>query len=297
MTSLLGTILNQSTYAVTMAGGYLYYSGYSTVTYKYNPSASWTLTSANNTTCTVGTPSNPCIAAQTWGKYQYYSGLGSDGQRYLATSNERQTAAGGNISWINPTNNSTSTYRNGPPAITRYSPRDFARLHSGAAFAYSSNADTGSFGCTNTVGQVFIFTVASQSVTATYTPVAGSGNQGKVVETRDGYLLGLIQNYPSTGQYTVYKVNESTGAQVSWSPETLSGSPFGSVSSYDQQLLLGPDGAIWLYDAKNIWRINSGTGAVSIYASLSGVTRLAFLGNDLYAVAGSNLYWIPSAAQ
>ena len=78
-TSILGRITNQSTYAVTPVGSYVYISGYTATTYRWTPSLPWTLNSSNGTSCNSGSPTNPCLALQALGKYHYYGTVANDG--------------------------------------------------------------------------------------------------------------------------------------------------------------------------------------------------------------------------
>lgn len=278
-TTKVGQMMTQSTYAVTAAADAVYLSGYPSTTYKWTPASPWTLTTSNNTACAVGTPSNPCIMVTDWGKYHYYSGPGSDGRLYVASSYERDDRAGGDIGWVNPSDNST-----GSLALSCDAPESFVSLDGGARFAYSSSAENGYFGCTNTVGKLAVFDVSSQTIAHEWTPVAGAVNQGKVVGTADGDVLGIVKDFPAAGSYTVYKVNPSTGTHAAWSPKQVSGTAFGTSSASDRRLVLGPDGEVWFWDATHIKRVSPVTGTVSDYSSIVGVSYMEFVGRVLYFV-------------
>lgn len=282
-TSVLGRITNQSTYAVTPIGSYVYLSGYSSTTYRWTPSLPWNLTSSNGTSCNTSSPTNPCLALQALGKYHYYSLAANNGLLYVGVDYARGSRSGGDLAWINPSNNSTGSY-----AFTCDSPKGLALLADGKTIAYSSESENGSFGCTNTQGKVFIFDTETNTLTRTLAPVSGSSSQGKVIGTKDGGILGVIKDYPSTNSYTLYKV-DANGTHASWSPMVVNGNIFSSASAVDQNLVISNDGTVYAWNSSGIVSINPANGSTSLYASVSGVTYIEMSGQDLYIATGANL--------
>lgn len=276
-----GRMVTQSTYAITTVGNVVYFSGYPNTTYKWSPGAAWTLTNSNNTACSAGTPSNPCVAFSGWGKHHLYSGAGSDGLLYVASSYQREDRAGGDIGWI------ASNGTTGSVEFPCDEPASFAPLSNGSTFAYSSSADGGYFGCSNTVGKLLIFDVSTKTVTHEWTPVAGSGSQGRVVGALDGDVLGLVTAFPTAGKYTLYKINPTTGVHAAWSPKEIVGVVFGASSSYNQRLTLGPDGQVWFWDSAHLKRVDPATGTVSVCAGgIPGIGYSEYVGSSLYFVTG-----------
>jgi hypothetical protein len=264
----------QSTYAITPLGQYVYISGYTSNTLRYTPALPWKDT---GTFCNVSSPSNPCTAFQGMGKYHYYSVAASNGQLYIASTYKRGARAGGDIGWINPI-----TSKTGSVALSCDSPSGFALLSDGTTLAYASEADGGSFGCTNTVGKLFLFDTKTNKVTNSFTPIAGSAEQGAVIGTNDGGILGIAKDFPSTGLYTMYKV-DANGTHASWSPVELRGNIFGGSGQADRALVKAPDGMVYTWDSVGVVQINPNDGTVNPYVSSpSYITAMEFVGNDLY---------------
>lgn len=280
---ILGLIGGQSVSAITPLGKHVYFSGYTSSTYRYTPSLPWTLKGSNSTTCTTASPTNPCFAFGGMGKYHYYGLAGTDGLLYVASDYARAGRTGGDIGWYTP-----ETGKTGVLAFTCDSPAGFALLTGGTTIAYSSNSENGSFGCTNTVGKVFLFNTTTHTVTATLTPISGSDSQGKVIGTKDGGIFGVIKDFPTTGHYTLYKVDQ-TGKHASWSPIDVTGNIFGNTSKSDQNLLLSNDGMIHTWDSNGLLKINPNDGTRTTYASVSGISHIEFVGKDLYIATGATL--------
>ncbi len=273
----------QSTYAATLAGQYVYFSGYTANTYRYTPTLPWSITGAG-TACNTSSPSNPCLAFQGMGKYHYYSKTATNGNLYIASDYKRGSRGGGDIGWINPNTGATGSY-----AITCDAPAGFALLSDGVNLAYSGSGEAGSFGCTNTVGKVFIFNTNTNTLTTSFTAVPGSDNQGTIIDTNDGGIFGIIKNYPNTGSYTMYKV-DANGNHASWSPKVSTGAIFGSTNGADQFLVKSRDGIIYTVgDNNEVIKINPADGSRTSYTTASSwITTMEFVGDDLYMAVGSN---------
>ncbi len=274
----------QSTYAITPFGQYVYLSGYTANTFRYNPVSPWTVMGASTQTmCNASSPSNPCVAFQGMGKYHYYSAGASNGQFYIASTYKRGGRAGGDIGWINTTNWSTNSY-----AFNCDSPSGFALLSDGSTLAYASEADGGAFGCTNTVGKLFLFDTKTNTVTNSFTPVTGSPEQGAIIGTKDGGILGIAKDFPSAGRYTLYKIDKN-GTHASWSPTVITGNIFGGSGQADRALIIAKDGMVYTWDSAGVVRINPTDGTVVPYLSSSSyITAMEFVGEDLYMAVGSN---------
>ncbi len=275
----------QSTYAATPVGQYLYLSGYTANTYRYNTSLPWTVMgSSTQTFCNVSSPSNPCVAFAGMGKYHYYTKVASNGNLYIASDYKRGNRGGGDIGWINPTSGATSYH-----ALTCDAPSGFALLSDGKTIAYAGSGEAGSFGCTNTVGKVYIFDTNTHTVTNSFSPVANSDSQGTIIDTNDGGILGIVKGYPAFGQYTMYKVDAS-GTHASWSPMVVTGTIFGSTNGADQFMIKARDGMIYTTGNTNeLIKINPSDGTrTSVTTASSYITAMEFVGDDLYMAVGSN---------
>lgn len=282
-TNVLGRT-SQSTYAITPIGQYVYLSGYTANTFRYTPALPWTLTGSNQTTCSVGSPSNPCLAFQGMGKYHYYTKAAANGKLYISSDYKRGSRGGGDIGWIDPATGSTGSY-----AFTCDAPAGFALLSDDTTLAYSGSGEDGSFGCTNTVGKVYMFDTTTHTVKTSFVPVAGADDQGVIIGTNDGGILGVAQSFPSAGQYTMYKV-DANGNHASWSPMVVTGNIFGSTAGSDQFLIKARNGMIYtIGDNNEVIQINPNDGSrTSFVTASSWITAMEFVGEDLYMAVGSN---------
>lgn len=273
----------QSTYAVNPAGQYVYLSGYTANTYRYTPALPWSITRAG-TSCNSSSPSNPCLAFQGMGKYHYYTKVATNGNLYIASDYKRGNRGGGDIGWINPSTGATNSY-----AFTCDAPSGFALLSDRTTLAYAGSGEAGSFGCTNTVGKVYIFDTNTHTATKSFTPVAGSDSQGTIIDTNDGGIFGVVKSYPTAGQYTMYKV-DANGTHASWSPMVVTGTIFGSTNGADQFMIKSRDGMIYTTgNNSEVIKINPTDGSrTSVVTASSYVTTMEFVGDDLYMAVGSN---------
>ena len=288
--SSLGTLgTSQSLYALTPLGQYVYLSGYTANTFRWSPNSSWDFTADTVTSCNNSNPSNPCLALQGLGKYHFYSTVASDGLLYLASDYDRGSRAGGDIAWINPANNSSGSVQ-----LTCDSPTGFALLSDSKTIAYSGDAEGGSFGCTNNIGTLFLFDTTIHQIKSSLKPIDNADNQGNIVATKDGGILGVLKDFPASGKYTMYKIDQN-GNHASWSPTTINGNIFGSSGKPDRHMALGSDGMIYTWDSAGVVQINPTDGSVSSYAKLSGITYLEFAGNDMYIAVGTQLKRIKDA--
>lgn len=300
----VGTISTQSTYAVLWDGTHWYLSGYPSNTYRYDPTLPWTL-SADTTlsNCTEASPVNPCLAKVGWGKYHNFSGVGSDGRIYVASNYDRQSRAGGDIGWYKSSDNSTGEL--GTAEMTCWLPDDFVSMNAaGTEFAYSGKAESGvgAFGCAETVGKIYIFDVATQAITATLTPIAGSVSPGKLLALASGRILGFVQNYPTAADYTIYSINPATDT-LDWTVTGV-GNLFNDVLTPDCRPVLGADGYAYFYIGNNLTRLHPATGAIeTAYADSTAHGGMSLVtgpfGSAMYLWGSTHLYrinlWRPAA--
>lgn len=280
---IAGEISGQSLYDIVPAGQYVYLLGYTAITYRWDPNSAWTLSGSIGTSCNSGSPTNPCVALQGLGKYHYYGVLANNGLVYVASDYVRGSRAGGDLAWINPSSGSVGSH-----AFNCDAPTGIALLSDGVTIAYSGDEDAGSFGCTSTEGKLYLFNTNNNTVTSTLTPIPGAGDQGKVIGTKDGGILGVLKDYPSNNKYTVYKIDQS-GKHASWSPTTINGNIFGSVGKPDQKLILSNDDMVYTWNSSGVLKINPDDGTSAQYVSLSGISYIEFAGEDLYISTGSSL--------
>jgi len=233
------------------------------------------------------------MAVQAWGKYHYYPSSGRDGLFYVASAYDRQGGVGGEIGWYNPLTNERGSYRVGPPSIQCFRPHDFIPLTSPSQgqtekFAYSGGIQGGGAdNCAETQGRLFIFDSASKSITADFPMLPGAKTAGKLIDNRDGTIIGVLREFPMAGKYTVYKMRIGTG-EVLWKKDFT-----GSVNP-EYKAVRGIDGFIYFPLKRSIVKLNpsdgvSITGSDSLPITSPEITQLLFMGRDLWFSSGADL--------
>ncbi|MCE5308744.1 MAG: hypothetical protein LLG20_13985 [Acidobacteriales bacterium] len=285
-----GAIPRQSTYAVVSDGTYWYFDGYDSTTFRYDPRNTWTVTGGTPATaCKGANPTNPCLAMALGGTRHYYSAIGNDDRLYTAGAWERDRI-GGDISWYNPADHSTGTYRSGPPSLECFTPYALIPISGGTTLLYSGGAQSGSYGCAETVGKIFAFDVASHSVARSYT-VDGVTSHGKLVLLQNGHVMGLIKGTESS--YTLVSFDPATGKK-DWIA-SRPGNLFNGAAYYDSNPVLGPDGYVYYYSGNNLVKASPSDGSVTtVYADTTSHAGMSVAsgpwGKALYFWGSTNLY-------
>jgi hypothetical protein len=252
-----------SLYDALFDGNMIYLSGYPDATLQYDTNLAWILTAMT----TNQALSNPSLISARFGKYHYYTTLGSDGFVYIGAHHERDST-GGEIGWYDPINRTNGSLR---APFLNDDVRDVKPALGGTKLVYSSTS-------TN----LFVFDVATKSIERTIVPLPGI-NMDKVVEVAPGIMFGATAS-------NIFKVNITNGSILY--TNTISGVAFGStISSYDHRLVLGPDGCVWMFIGNTIYRINPTDGSLTKLVDIPAKSLLLKDG-DLYLFGGTNLYRI-----
>lgn len=249
-----------SLYDMLKSGTTVWLSGYAANTLTYSTGAAWTLNGSTD----INSPAiNPHSLGTGFGKYHYYSALGSDGNLYVGAHHER-SSTGGELGWYPVTSGARGSERT---AFLNDDVADLLSIQAGAKLAYAS-----------TSSNLFIFDVATRTITNTFQPLTNA-SPGKLIETDNGSLLGasgttLYLMNPTTGALTL---STNVGAQV-----------FGGVRSYDRRLVKGPDSCGWLYIGNVLSRVNPTN--LTVTPILTNTARnLVFQGGDIYLYGTTNL--------
>lgn len=263
-----------SLYDTTFDGNVIYLSGYPDATLQYDTNLAWTLT----TSTTNQALSNPSLISARFGKYHYYTTLGSDGFFYIGAHHERDST-GGELGWYDPINRTKGSLRT---PFLNDDVRDLKPALGGTKLVYSSNS-----------GNLFVFDVASKQIDRIITPLPGIGPLDKVVEVAPGIIFGAAGS-------NVFKVNITNGFVIYSS--TLPGVAFSSPSTqaYDHRLTFGLDGYMWMFiyanNTNTLYRINPSDGSYTKIVTNSlttyGNNSVMFNGGDLYLYGGTNIYRI-----
>ena len=262
-----------SLYDTTFDGNVIYLSGYPDATLQYDTNLAWTLT----TSTTNQALSNPFLTSARFGKYHYYTTLGSDGFFYIGAHHERDST-GGELGWYDPINRTKGSLRT---PFLNDDVRDLKPALGGTKLVYSS-----------TTTNLFVFDVATKSIERTIVPLPGI-NMDKVVEVAPGIMFGATAS-------NIFNVNITNGSILY--TKTISGVAFGSsgIKYPDHRLVNGPDGYVWMFVHKTpnnvLYRINPSDGSYIQILTNSlatyGDNSVMFNGGDLYLYGGANLYRI-----
>jgi hypothetical protein len=308
-TTRAGWLGAQSTYNVSLNGNYVMFGGYASSIYKWTPASTWTWSTTAETTCSAGSPSNPCKSVTGFAHYNYYSALGSDGLTYYGSKSERDRDNGGYIGWVNPATNAYDSWRCntgddtscavGTAGLKCHAAQSIAMSPDGSTVWYSSNASTGQpsepdpakrDGCNfDLYGALVKFDTTTKQSVGTYYPNPNMwGTTGKLVAMPDGGVLGIIKDTTSR----VYRIGPDGTLRYN---VTLAFSPFNG-SSYDYRPALGGDGYVYLMSGTTLYKINPADGAAtSVKTGMSSsITGLYRVDGDkawtLYSEGGTALY-------
>ncbi len=252
----------RSLYDAVFVGPIIYISGYTAITMKYDPSKPWTLSAS--TLDPKSTSVNPYIFYGQYGKYHYYSTLGSDGMLYIATHHERGSV-GGEIAWYNLSSGASASLRE---PFLDYDVSDLKSALNGTKIVYSSSKD-----------KLFIFDVATKRIEREITPIPGNMEIDKIFETEPGIIFGIYDT-------KYFKANIQTGEIIYI--KDLGGRAFPGIPAYDRRLVKGPDGYAWLFIDDKLSRINPVDGTIQKIMT-APVSSFIFNGNDLYFYGGTTI--------
>jgi hypothetical protein len=263
-----------SVYDAIFDGNMIFLSGYPDATLQYNTNLTWTLTASTTNQALT----NPSLTPARYGKYHYYTALGSDGFVYIGAHHERDST-GGELGWYDPINRTKGSLR--APFLDD-DVRDLKAALGATKLVYASSGRT----------NLFVFDVATKSIERTIVPLPGV-QMDKIVEAAPGIIFG------ATGT-NIFEVNITNGLVIY--SKTVPGSAFGSsaVQAYDHGLTLGPDGYVWMFLYANktntLYRINPSDGSYTKIVTNSlttyGNNSVMFNGGDLYLYGGTNIYRI-----
>ena len=278
-----------------------YLSGYSAMFYRYTPANAWDVGyGVGVVECAEASPTNPCSTNSDLLKYPYYSFKGSDGLIYTISRDERSGNVGGGIRWYNLATHATASYRDGPPSLACFNPSGAATIGAGATVAYAGHGvDDIAYACAETVGKIFLFDIATKAITSTLTPIALSDNPGTLTVLPNDHLMGVVNDYPTAADYTIYSIDPATDT-VDWSITGVAtvGSGTTGVPA------VGPDGYVYLYIGNNLTRLHPATGALeTAYADSTAHGGMNLVtgpfGSAMYLWGSTHLYrinlWRPAS--
>jgi hypothetical protein len=266
-----------SLYDAIFGTGVAYFSGYTAIVLRYDPSRPWAL--AASTTNFFNTNLNPYQTSLTIGKHNFFSAFGADGMVYVAAHHERDSA-GGELGWYDPATGTNGSLRT--PFIDEINaPNDLKPALGGTKLVYASTS-------TN----LFVFDGATKSIERTIVPLPGI-NMDKVVEVAPGIMFGVAGS-------NIFEVNITNGLVIY--TNSLPGTAFVLYTAqYNHRLVLGPDGYVWLpvnqlHGIDNytyIYRINPADGSMTNMFTLGFYafypSSLMFNGGDMYLYGATNL--------
>jgi hypothetical protein len=248
---------SSSLYDVLVLGNEVYLSGYAAVTYRFDPSKPWSLNSSTTNTWSMDV--NPRQVAG-FGKYHYYSAVGSDGLIYIGVGHLRDSVIGGSLGWYNPATEAKSSIH-----ISDDSVADLTSALSGSKMIYSTSSN-----------KIFVFDVATKTIEREII-VPGAFYESHNVEIEPGVIFGVTESLNSN--FLMFKANIQTGEIIS--QQTASGASFGSVKDRDRRLILGPDKHLWLFVGNSLYRINPDDYSMQKIIDISS-SYILFYGSDIY---------------
>lgn len=249
-------------------GSTWYLSGYTASTLDWDTTEAWTLTGSS----TITDPSvNPHSLGNGWGHYPFFSGIGSDGNIYVANYHDPpRGSVGGEVGWYPIASGTTGSDR-ADFTNQNDSPAYFIPIQSASKFAYSAIGSN-----------LFIFDVVARDVTATFQPLTNF-SPGVLMETDAGLLLGA-------GSSNIYLFNPNSGTIVA---STNVGKALIDVDDYyDRRLCKGPDGYAWLYQANTLIRVNPTTLQSTPITTNAEPRNVMFFEGDVYLYGTTNLLTI-----
>jgi chitodextrinase len=252
--------------------GKWYFSGYPQTAFdQWDPSTDW-VTPALGQISSSTNPKYLPIQKDLLGKYNYYTTKDDQGTIYIGIHHQRENS-GGSIAWYNPAD---GTYGGLREPFLNYDVRDLISINGGKKLVYSSLMVAPA-----TSPKLFVIDTATKTVEKSYDLNAmglTNSHTGAIVEIEPGVIMG--------GEGGVlYRFDTNTG-KMDWIVGEPSGTQFGSAPTWFRQLILGPDGYVWLFIDNNIYRVNPKDGSTQKIVSNSPDSgTLTFFNNDLY-IAG-----------
>lgn len=269
--------------------GRVFMAGYPGGTFlEYDPAKEWTLgDDPTKRKPPIDSPdSNPRLAFQfsrlgdeSPSHHVVASVVGADGNFYLGGHCERN-AVGGGIGWWDVKTGKPGSLRK--PFLV-YDCAGLAAAYDGAKLVYSSRVAVDPAGKIPTPpeAKLFVFDIATKSVTAEHVPFAGAKSTGAVL-ARDHLVHGFAQ---VDSVWTHYVFDLNAGKVVSQSP--LPGTP--------HRPRWGPDGNIWLFVGTALTRLDPKSGQFETLGEVTESGEMIFVGNDLYLTGDPQLRRIRDA--
>lgn len=261
--------MGMSSYDACKTGNVWYISGYTSMTFGYDTSSPWTLSSTTTDKHAVGVNARQFTGG--WGQYHYYSCFGSDGLLYIGATVERN-GVGGYLGWFD-----TSTYTSpgnlrDPFAASNDRAGDLKSSLGGTKMIYLSGADN----------NLFVVDVSTKTCTATNSTILpGISKLGKCIESSNGVMTGMYGT--SIWQYDV--VNN-----IVLYTNTLPGTAWSGFSGtgIDYRISLGPDGYIWITLDNDLYRIHPITCSPQLIKTGVNPHNICFNGGDAYLYSPSD---------
>jgi hypothetical protein len=259
--------------------------GYTNAMWEVDLTQPWTL-NIDSSNYTVSNPKQQ-TPPNSGGRYFRQGFIGIDQYFYMMADGEGVGPVCG-IGWLNPADNSVGYL----DMDSTYAPRALIKCRTGTCGALSTNNVVDA----SKDGVVMIFDCLSKKKIHQFTPVPGQNYAGYIAEpwtpaqqaadsTKIGRLLGLIEGTPNQ----IYLLNTYTGA-LEWGPINVSGKAFGMSYWHDKQLVVGPDGFVWLFIDNNICKINPADGTVTVVVSSQTIGQMIWRGINLYVFNTSDYH-------
>ena len=200
------------------------------------------------------------------------SAIGADGLMYIGAHAERLHVGGGLV-WWDPINRKPGGLRK--PFLVQ----DCAGLtaaRDGKLIVYSSRPVADPRGKTPTPkeAKLFVFEVATKTITSEIAPIPGLRSCGPVAAADDKVFgVGLLD-----GQHILYVVDLATERTVFQKP----------IAAAARSLKFGPDGKLYAFIGQVLTRIDPETFTLESLGSVEKAESFEFLGADLY-LTGRNL--------
>lgn len=238
---------------------------------RYDPSLPWTLTGANYVSKGndpgENRKTNPYRTKSQYGKWNHFSTYGRDGTVWMAGPN--RYTRNHSLIWYNPRTGANGEIRQTVPC------RSLVAADHRAKICWGGNAD-----------QIFVYDSATRKLERTIKIDSGLATAGQVIAASSDteFVLAVVFDKTERTGATkkLVKVNIADGSTV-WSKAMPPGFPFGSpdLSGEHRQLIWGPDGYLWLFLGKCIYRADSDGHFSAVTGDLGMFGALIFSGIDL----------------